>query len=81
MNYRRMFLLLTVLFIVMNVTNGILNHSLLIKEIFNRTTTTTNPSWKRSNSIETLKKLIANRQILTKYNRKLFFKSKFHFSI
>jgi hypothetical protein len=80
MNYRRMFLLLTVLFIAINVTNGILNHSLLIKEIFNRTSTT-NPSWKRSNSIETLKKLIANRQILTKYNRKLFFKSKFHFSI
>ena len=34
------------------------------------------PSWKRSNSIEMLKKLIANRQILTKYNRTFFSTSK-----
>ncbi len=69
MNYNRMLILLAAL---MNTIDGIDNYSL------NRTTA---DSWKRSNSIEILKKLIANRRILTKYNRTLTFPSKFHLII
>ncbi len=86
-NNIRIFICFIVLFISMNITNGIINistitfhnHSSLIKQLLNRTTTI--HPWKKSNSIEILKKLIANRQIITKYNRTLLLTSKFHFNI
>jgi hypothetical protein len=78
----RIFIFLSVLFILINKTNGTINiptitfhnHSLFIrpKNIH---------SLKKSNSIEILKKLIANRQIITKYNRTLFLTSKFYLNI
>jgi hypothetical protein len=76
---------LIILFVKINKTNGVINipmityhnHSLFVKQFFNRPTTAY--SWKKSNSIEILKKLIANRQIITKTNRTLFLTSKFRF--
>ncbi len=76
-NIRR-FIWFVVLFISINTTNGIIINIPTLtsrnQSVFNRTTTIY--PWKRSNSIELLKKLIANRQIITKYNRTLFLTSK-----
>jgi len=76
----RIFMFIIVLFVIINKTNGIINISMITfhnHSLFNRSTTV--HSWKKSNSIEILKKLIANRQIITKTNRTLFLTSKFHF--
>jgi hypothetical protein len=78
----RIFMFIIVLFVIINQTNGIINIPMITfhnHSLFNRSTTVY--SWKKSNSIEILKKLIANRQIITKTNRTLFLTSKFHFKI
>ncbi|CAF1309559.1 unnamed protein product, partial [Rotaria sordida] len=75
-NNIQIFVYFIVLLILINTTNEVINiptitfhnHSLSSNEFLN---TTTLYSWKKSNSIEILKKLIANRQNLTKYNSKL----------
>jgi hypothetical protein len=85
-NNIQMFIFLIVVFVSMNVTSGIVNistikvhnRSLPIKQYFIPTPNL--HSWKKSNSIEILKKLIANRQNL-KNNRILLLTSKFYFII
>lgn len=69
MNCRRVLLLVLLMLYLQMPTIMTKNSS----ELINRTTIS--PSWKRSNSIEILRKLIANRQILSKHNRTLFFTS------
>lgn len=79
MNYRGVLLLvLLMLYLQLDITKSSIQIPMIIlknsSKLFNQTTMS--PSWKRSNSIEILRKLIANRQILSKHNRTLFVTSK-----
>jgi hypothetical protein len=86
-NNKQMFIFVISLFISIDTTNGAVNlpnvafhnRSVAVKQLLNRTTTF--HSWKTSNSIEMLKKLIGNRHSLTKTNRTLLLTSKFHYII
>lgn len=79
-NSTRIFSFLIILFLSIKTTNGTVhtfpNRSILIRQFINRTIPTIY-SWKKSNSIETLKRLIANRQ----HNRTLLLTSRFHSNI
>jgi hypothetical protein len=86
-NNKQMSIFVISLFISIDTTNGAVNlpnvafhnRSVAVKQLLNRTTTF--HSWKTSNSIEMLKKLIGNRHSLTKTNRTLLLTSKFHYII
>ncbi|CAF1418136.1 unnamed protein product [Rotaria magnacalcarata] len=79
-----MFVGFAVLFISIITTNGVINnstirfhnHSVSIKKLSNQTITFY--AGKKSNSIELLKKLLANRQSSTKYNSKLLLTNTTH---
>jgi hypothetical protein len=78
----QMFMFLIILFISINTTNGVINIPSITfhnRSLSNQMTTLY--PWKKSNSIEMLKKLIANRHNLTKTNRTLLLTSKVHLLI
>ncbi|CAF3109795.1 unnamed protein product [Rotaria socialis] len=83
-NNIQMFVGLIVLFISINTANGVINnstirlhnHSISIKKLSNQTINFY--AGQKSNSIELLKKLLANRQSSTKYNSKLLLTNTTH---